>query len=53
MSLVEVVQVDDEVPFRGGVETEVAQVSIAADDRSDAGRGEMSDVLGHHDGGTA
>ena len=53
MSLVEVVQVDDQVPFRRSVEAEVAEVCITADDGGDAGRGQMSDVLGHHDGGTA
>src|SRR6202521_3164837 len=53
MSLVEVVQVDDQVSFRGSVETEIAEVGITADDRGDASRREMSDVLGHHDGGTA
>ncbi len=53
MRLVEVVQVDDEVAFRGSVEAEVTQVGIAADDRRDAGRRQMSDVLGHHDGRAA
>src|SRR5208282_1422150 len=53
MSLIEVVQVDDEIPFRRSVETEVAQMGITADHGGDTGRREMSDVLGYHDRGTA
>src|ERR1700690_600659 len=53
MRLVEVIQVDDQVPFRGGVETKIAEMGITANDRADASRGQMRDVLGHHSGGAA
>jgi hypothetical protein len=39
MRLVEIVEVDHQVPFWGRVEPEVAQVGIAADDRVDSGGG--------------
>ena len=45
--LVEVVEVEDQVPLGGGVEAEVAQVGVTADDRQDAGRGQAREVLGH------
>ena len=48
--LVEVVQVDDQVTLRGGVEPEVAQVRVAADHGRDAGRRQRRQVVGHDDG---
>ena len=45
--LVEVVQVEDQVPLGGGVEAEVAQVGVTADDGQDAGRRQAREVLGH------
>ncbi len=51
MRLVEIVQVDNEIPFRRGVETEVAKMRITADHRTDAGRRQRCDILGHHAGG--
>src|SRR5208283_340175 len=53
MRLVEVVQVDDQVPFRGGVKAKVAEVGITANYWADSSCGEMRDVLGHHAGGAA
>jgi hypothetical protein len=53
VGLVEVVEVDDEVALRRGVEAEVAQVRVAAHDRADAGGGQVRHVLSHHDGGAA
>jgi hypothetical protein len=52
MCLVEVVQVDDQVPFRRRVKSEVTQMSITANHRRDAGCGEMRYVLRHDDCGT-
>ena len=51
--LIEIVEVDDQVALGGGVETEVAQVRVAADDRRDAGGGQLGNVLGHDDSGAA
>ena len=47
VGLVEVVEVEDEVALRGGVEPEVAQVGVAADHGQDAGRGQPGEVLRH------
>ena len=49
--LVEVVEVDDEVALRRGVEAEVAQVGVAADHRRDPGGREVAEIVGHHPGG--
>ena len=48
--LVEVVEVEDEVALRGGVEAEVAQVRVAADHRRDAGGRQRGEVRGHDRG---
>src|ERR1700733_11792170 len=53
MSLVEVVQVDNQITLWGSVEAEIAEVGIAADHRGDAGSGETGDILGHDDGRAA
>jgi hypothetical protein len=53
VGLVEVVQVDHEVTLGRGVEAEVAQVGVAADDRRDPGGRQVRHVLGHDDGGAA
>ena len=53
MRLVEVVQVDDQIPLGRAVETEVAEVRVAADHRGDAGGRQPGDILRHHDGGAA
>ena len=49
--LVEVVQVDHEVSFGRGIQAEIAQVRVAADDRGDARRLEPREVVGHDDRG--
>ena len=53
MGLVEVVEVEDEVALGRGVEAEVAQVRVAADDRQDAGGRQPGEVLGHDRRGAA
>jgi hypothetical protein len=53
VGLVEVVQVEDEFPFRGGVEAEIAQVGVAADDRGDAGVRQRREIVGHDVGRAA
>ena len=53
MGLVEVVEVEDEVALRRGVEAEVPEVRVTADDRCDAGGGQPGEVCGHDRGGTA
>ena len=47
--LVEVVQVDDQVPLRGGVEAEVPQVRVTADHRGDTGGRQPGSICRHHD----
>ena len=47
--LVEVVQVDDQLALGRGVEAEVAQVRVPADDRRNPGRRQRRHVVGHHD----
>jgi hypothetical protein len=53
VGLVEVVEVEDQVALRRGVEAEVAKVGVAADDRLDAGAGQGGEVLGHERGPAA
>ena len=53
MRLVEVVQVDDQIALRGGVEAEVAQVRVTADHRGDPGGRQAGNILRHHDRGAA
>jgi hypothetical protein len=53
VGLVEVVEVEDQVALGRGVEAEVAQVGVAADDRLDPGAGQMGEVLGHQRGRAA
>jgi hypothetical protein len=50
VGLVEVVQVDDEILLGRGVEAEVTEVRITANDRGDTRGGQARNVLGHHDG---
>ena len=51
--LVEVVQVDDQIPLRGGVEAEVPQVRVTADHRGDAGGRQPGSIRRHHHRRTA
>ena len=51
VGFVEIVEVDDQVALGGGIEAEVAQVGVTADDRRDPGRREVGHVFGHHDRG--
>ena len=53
VGLVEVVEVEDQVALGRGVEAEVAQVGVAADDRLDPGAGKVGEVLGHQGGRAA
>ena len=53
VGLVEVVEVEDQVALGRGVEAEVAQVGVAADDRLDPGPGQVGEVLGHQRGRAA
>jgi hypothetical protein len=53
VGLVEVVEVEDQVALGRGVEAEVAQVGVAADDRLDPGPGQVGKVLGHERGRAA
>ena len=50
--LVEVVQVEHQVPFRGRVEAEVAQVRVTAQLHAQARIGGRGEVSGHHQGRT-
>ena len=51
--LVEVVEVEDEIALRRGVEAEVAQVGVTADHRGDAGGRQRGEVRGHDRRGAA
>jgi general stress protein YciG len=53
VGLVEVIEVEDEITLGGGVEAEVAQVRVAADDRVDPGGGQVGEVLSHDRGSAA
>ena len=53
MCLVEVIEIDHELALGRGVEAEVAEVGVTADDRRDAGRGQLREVLGVHRRGAA
>jgi len=51
--LVEVVEVEEQGAFRGGVQTEVEQMRVAAQLHGEPGVGLGGEVGGHHGGGTA
>ena len=53
MGFVEVVEVDDQVAFRGGIEPEVSEMGVPADDRRDPGTRQVRNIVGHHDRGAA
>jgi hypothetical protein len=50
MGLVEVVEVEHQVALGRGVEAEVAEVGVPADDWGDPGRGESREVVRHDPG---
>ena len=50
---IEIVEVDDQVQLGRGVEAEVAEMSVAANDRLDAGGGQPGEVFGHDHCGAA
>jgi hypothetical protein len=53
MRLVEIVQVENQVSFRRGVEPEVAQVGVATNHRLDAGARQTGEILSHERCSTA
>jgi hypothetical protein len=50
---VEVVEVDDQVLLGWGVEAEISEVRVTADDRLGTGGWQTAEVFSHHDGGAA
>jgi hypothetical protein len=53
VSLVEVIEVDHQIPLGRGIEPEIAEVRVTAHHGCDSGCGQMRHVLSHHHGGSA
>jgi hypothetical protein len=50
MRLVEIVQVDDQLTLGRGIEAEISEMRVAADNWIDARSWKSRNIIGHHDG---